>query len=56
VAAQYGVRVVWDLDAEKQILTVYRSGEPARTLTSDDVREESELLPGFSIRVGHIFR
>jgi Uma2 family endonuclease len=51
-----GTRIVWDLDPAARTVTVHRPGEPPRTLGADDVLTGEEVLPGFSLPVGRIFR
>jgi Uma2 family endonuclease len=51
-----GARVVWDLDPSKQRLAVHRAGTQAEVLGPDDTLTEPELLPGFSLLLGRVFR
>jgi Uma2 family endonuclease len=52
----HGVSMVWLVDPELRIVTVYRRREHARTLEETDTLLGEEVLPGFSCNVAEIFR
>jgi Uma2 family endonuclease len=51
----HGVRMVWVVDPELRIVTVYRSKELARTLEETDTLSGEDVLPGFRCRVADLF-
>jgi len=51
-----GVRLLWDLDPKRRVVTVHRPGEPPRELGVDDTLSGEDLLPGFSLPLRRIFR
>lgn len=51
-----GVRLVWIIDPEAQVVFVYQAGQKQRTrLAADDVLDDGEVIPGFTIRVAALF-
>ena len=52
---QAGVRMVWELDPKRRILTVYRPGEAPRALGIDDTFSGEEILPGFALPIRRLF-
>lgn len=48
------VRMVWVVDPELRIVTVYRSKEMARTLEETETLSGEEVLPGFSCKVSDL--
>jgi Uma2 family endonuclease len=50
-----GVPVVWYVDPELRIVTIYRPDNSMQTLEETDTLEGGELLPGFSCRVAELF-
>jgi Uma2 family endonuclease len=50
-----GVKLVLVLDPDKREIDVYPQDRPLYTLTSGDSFEASDILPGFSVRVGKLF-
>lgn len=50
-----GVRLIWVIDPDEQIVLVLQPGVTPRTLVSGDTLDGSEVLPGFSIPVSEIF-
>lgn len=51
----FGVKLVWVVDPDRQTVTVYRSWAEAHTLRADEVLDGGDVLPGFACRVGEIF-
>jgi len=51
-----GVRLVWDLDPEAKVLTVYRGGQPPTALGIDDTLDGGDILPAFTVPIAKIFR
>lgn len=51
----HGVRMVWLVDPELRIVTVYRSKELGRTLEEGETISGEDVLPGFSCRVSDLF-
>lgn len=50
-----GVRLVWELDPKTRLLTVHRSGVPARELGVTDTLSGEDVLPGLAVPVERIF-
>lgn len=50
-----GVRLVWELDPKRRILTVHRSGVPTRELGDADILDGEDVLPGLAVPVERIF-
>ena len=50
-----GCHTVWVVHPERKEIYVYEATGTDRTLTTDDLLECPELLPGLSIRVGELF-
>lgn len=44
-----GVRIVWEMDLRKRILTVHRPDAEPESLGPDDLLSGGDILPGFSI-------
>lgn len=51
-----GSRLVWVFDPGTRSLTVYRSRKEIRILTGDDELDGQDVLPGFRVQLGEIFR
>lgn len=51
-----GVRVVWELNLRKRVLTVHRPGQEPQELGPDDTLTADDILPGFSLPLSEIFR
>ena len=51
----YGVRLVWVIDPATATVTVQVPGQEARILSSGDMLDGGEVLPGFSVAVDAIF-
>lgn len=51
-----GAVYVWHVFPETQTVTAFTSPTEARTLGADDTLDAGDLLPGFSCRVGELFR
>lgn len=52
-----GVQVEWKIDPAARMVTVARAGSNVETiLREDDLLADEQLLPGFSVRVGDLFR
>jgi Uma2 family endonuclease len=50
-----GVRMVWLVDPELRIVTIYRTPNEARTLEEKDTLSGDDVLPGFSCPVAELF-
>lgn len=51
----YGVRQVWYVFPEKELVYVYDSPTPLHILARDDRLENAQLLPGFSLPLSDLF-
>ena len=51
----FGVRLVWVVDPDRQTVTVYHSWADAHTLRADETLDGGDVLPGFAGRVGELF-
>ncbi|NUQ61081.1 MAG: Uma2 family endonuclease [Pirellulales bacterium] len=51
----HGVRLVWVVDPEERIATVYRSRHEVRILGETEELRGEDVVPGFSCRVGELF-
>ena len=51
-----GVRIVWELDPARRVLTVYRPDTDPQPLGIDDTLAAEDLLPGFSLPLVRLFR
>jgi Uma2 family endonuclease len=52
---KHGVRMVWVVDPDLRIVTVYRSSELARTFEETETITGEDVLPEFSCRVAEMF-
>lgn len=52
---QRGVRMVWLVDPELRIVTVYRTLNESRTLEEEHTLSGEDVLPGFSVPVSKLF-
>ncbi len=50
-----GALVVWVVDPQKQIVTIYRSASEPKILTTADELTGEDVVPGFKISVSEIF-
>ena len=50
-----GVRMVWLVDPEDQVVTVHAAGKPSRTFTTEEEIDGGDVLPGFSVPVASFF-
>jgi Uma2 family endonuclease len=50
-----GVRLIWVLDPRRRTVTVYRPGQPPRSLGSGDTVAGEDVVPGFSCPVADLF-
>jgi len=50
-----GVRLVWVVDPRARSVTIYRSGQPPRTLGAADELEGEDVIPGFRCVVESLF-
>jgi Uma2 family endonuclease len=50
-----GAAIVWLVDPQTQMVTVYRPGGVAQVLRHTDVLTGHDLLPGFSVQIADIF-
>lgn len=51
-----GVRLIWVVDTELKVVTVYTQDKPQTTLTINDTLSGGDVLPGFSIAVAEVFK
>ena len=51
-----GVRLVWEFRAKRRTVTVRRVGRAPQVLREGDVVDGEDILPGFRLPVGDIFR
>ena len=51
-----GCRLVWVVYPDTRTVTIYRSVTNVRGLTTEDILDGEDVLPGFSCPVGEIFR
>jgi Uma2 family endonuclease len=52
---KHGARMVWVVDPELRIVTVYRNATESRTLEETDSLSGEDVLPGFSVLVAELF-
>lgn len=52
---RHGVRLVWVIDPEDRVITVYRPDADPRDLRSGDTLDGADVLPGFTVPVADIF-
>jgi Uma2 family endonuclease len=50
-----GVRLVWELNLKKRVLTVYRPGTEPRIVSLDDIVSGEDVLPGFARSLRSLF-
>jgi Uma2 family endonuclease len=50
----HGVRLVWLIDPERRIVTVFNPQEPSRIMTEGDLLGGGDVLPGFACLVRDI--
>ena len=50
-----GVRLVWEVDPRKRIVTVYDAPERATVLDASMTLDGGEVLPGFALPLGELF-
>lgn len=50
-----GVRLMWAVDIDNEVVTVYR-GDQARLLTREDALEGEDVLPGFRLALSELFK
>jgi Uma2 family endonuclease len=51
-----GVRLVWVIDPHSRTATVYRPDGSARLVRGDEALEGEDVLPGFRLELGALFR
>jgi Uma2 family endonuclease len=52
---RHGVRLVWVIDPEDRVITIYRPDADSRDLRPGDVLDGEDVLPGFSVAVSDVF-
>src|SRR5262245_30810434 len=52
---QSGVRLLWVLDPDQRMVTVYRSGSQPRTLKEGEFLEGEDVVPGFRVAVAELW-
>jgi len=50
-----GVRLVWVIDPDRRVATVYRDDGSVMTVSSDAAVDGEAVLPGFSFRLAELF-
>ena len=50
-----GVRLVWVIDPDRRVASVFRADGSVMTVASDDDVEGESVLPGFSFRLSELF-
>jgi Uma2 family endonuclease len=50
-----GVRLVWEVDPDNRVVTVYTSPTQSRLLAVGDVLDGSPVLPGFTLPLAELF-
>jgi Uma2 family endonuclease len=50
-----GVRLVWVIDPERRVATVYRADGGVATVACDSTVSGEPVLPGFSFRLSELF-
>jgi Uma2 family endonuclease len=53
---RFGAQRVWLLSSRTKSVTVYRPDGSAQVLTSDDLLDGEDVLPGFQVQVSRLFR
>jgi Uma2 family endonuclease len=53
---QAGTRLVWYVDPAARTVTVYESIDRATPLGEHDVLDGGDVLPGFKLSIGELFR
>jgi|SRR5215212_6650155 len=48
--------LVWALDPASRMTAIFRPGQPVRFLDADGVLDGEDVLPGFTLPLGEIFR
>jgi Uma2 family endonuclease len=51
-----GVKMIWIVDPQKQTVAIWAPDTPERVLTSDEIVDGSDVLPGFQIRVADLLK
>jgi len=51
-----GIRLVWVIDPSSRTVTVYRTHSDIRLLRGDDELDGGDVLPGFRLPLGELFR
>lgn len=51
-----GVRMIWLVDLEAKVITVYEADKPFVTLTVSDTLTGGDVLPGFTLAVNEVFK
>jgi Uma2 family endonuclease len=51
-----GIRLVWVIDPSSSTVTVYRAHADIRLLRGDDELDGGDVLPGFRLPLGELFR
>ena len=54
--AKAGVPLVWWVDPERKIVTVYRLGQEVEVIDATGMLDGGEVLPGFALELPTIFR
>jgi Uma2 family endonuclease len=53
---RYGTRAVLVVEPTQQSVTVYRSAADVRVLGADDTHDLADVVPGFAVALGDLFR
>jgi Uma2 family endonuclease len=52
---RHGVRLVWVIDPQDRVITIYRPDADSRDLRPGDTLDGEDVLPGFTVAVSDIF-
>ena len=52
----YGTRMVLVVDPDKRLVSVYRSRQEVRVLTVDEAIDGGDIVPGWRVEIGDLFR
>lgn len=52
---ELGVRLVWELNPQTRILTVYQNNQVPRFLGETDILDGGDVLPGLSVPISRLF-
>jgi Uma2 family endonuclease len=53
---KHGTKLVWVVEPDQRVVTIYRQDRTAKILTTDDILDGEEVLPGFTLPVAELFQ